>query len=150
MIWQTTVLVDRSIWTTGRRQLSKQSDNTRPSIGHWKWVRCGLVVKNCGSYLFSRTQTLSSIQTIVQQCPALAALQRDLEETNFQSAATIPVYSAFLTATASNNGHNRRSRTTSDCNANAEGGSSSPSAAGGVLQIKNGDSPSKNTIDSTA
>lgn len=85
----------------------------------------------------------------------MAALQRDLEETNFQSAATIPVYSALLTA-ATNNGHHHnhhRTRTSSDCNANADdvvNNGSTNGSASGVLQLKNGDSPSKNTIDSTA
>lgn len=80
----------------------------------------------------------------------MATLQRDLEETNFQSAATIPVYSALLTAAANNGHHHHRSRTSSDCNANADAVSNTSTGGGGVLQIKNGDSPSKNTIDSTA
>lgn len=82
----------------------------------------------------------------------MAALQRDLEETNFQSAATIPVYSALLTA-ATNNGHHHGTRTSSDCNANADAvsnASTNGTTAGGVLQLKNSDSPSKNTIDSIA
>lgn len=121
------------------------------------------------------TQTLNSIQTIVQQCPALANLQRDLEETNFQSATTLPIYQALLsasqhnTSTTSNghhhtNNHHHNNRTCSDspinnggsavnagndCNANAA------AAAGVVGQSVNASgvvsSPTSNTtIDSAA
>ncbi|XP_031350152.1 myosin-9 [Photinus pyralis] len=48
----------------------------------------------------SALEILNSIQTVVQQCPPLAKLQRDLEETSFQTASSIPVASP------------------SDCNAN--------------------------------
>lgn len=48
----------------------------------------------------SALEILNSIQTVVQQCPPLAKLQRDLEETSFQTASSVPVASP------------------SDCNAN--------------------------------
>ncbi|KAK4875644.1 hypothetical protein RN001_012066 [Aquatica leii] len=38
-------------------------------------------------------EILHSIQTVVQQCPPLAKLQRDLEETSFQTASSLPVTS---------------------------------------------------------
>ncbi|KAL1494306.1 hypothetical protein ABEB36_009925 [Hypothenemus hampei] len=46
-------------------------------------------------------EVLHNIQTVVQQCPALAKLQRDLEEVSFQSASSLPIV------------------TPADCNANA-------------------------------
>ncbi|KAJ8964520.1 hypothetical protein NQ314_004815 [Rhamnusium bicolor] len=46
-------------------------------------------------------EVLHSIQTVVQQCPPLMQLQRDLEEVNFQSASAMPIVAP------------------SDCNANA-------------------------------
>ncbi|KAJ8955167.1 hypothetical protein NQ318_009060 [Aromia moschata] len=36
-------------------------------------------------------EVLHSIQTVVQQCPPLAKLQRDLEEVSFQSASAMPL-----------------------------------------------------------
>ncbi|KAF2885312.1 hypothetical protein ILUMI_20844 [Ignelater luminosus] len=39
----------------------------------------------------SALEILHSIQTVVQQCPPLAKLQRDLEETSFQSASSMPI-----------------------------------------------------------
>ncbi|KAJ8980911.1 hypothetical protein NQ317_011552, partial [Molorchus minor] len=36
-------------------------------------------------------EVLHSIQSVVQQCPSLAQLQRDLEEINFQSASAMPL-----------------------------------------------------------
>lgn len=38
-------------------------------------------------------ETLHSIQSVVQQCPPLAKLQRDLEETSFQCASSMPFVS---------------------------------------------------------
>lgn len=35
-------------------------------------------------------EILHSVQSVVQQCPQLAKLQRDLEETSFRSASTAP------------------------------------------------------------
>ncbi|XP_050297319.1 uncharacterized protein LOC126736802 [Anthonomus grandis grandis] len=49
-------------------------------------------------------EVLHSIQSVVQQCPPLAKLQRDLEEVSFQSASTMPIAVA-----------------PADCNANASG-----------------------------
>ncbi|KAH1017014.1 interaptin isoform X1 [Dendroctonus ponderosae] len=46
-------------------------------------------------------EVLHSIQSVVQQCPPLAKLQRDLEEISFQSASSMPLVSP------------------ADCNANA-------------------------------
>lgn len=85
-------------------------------------------------------QTLNNIQSIVDECPELRQLQRDLEETNFLSATTISVYTAsLLAATNTNNGHKHSS---ADCNANA-------SNNGIQLTNCNGDAAG-NTIDSTA
>lgn len=67
----------------------------------------------------SPAQTLNAMPGTVQQCPALLALQRDLEETNFQSASNIPIYTAILSAAAA----------ASDCNANAQ---PQPTTNGGV------------------
>ncbi|XP_053674764.1 uncharacterized protein LOC128725070 [Anopheles nili] len=39
-------------------------------------------------------ETLDSVKSIVQQTPALAELQRDLEETNFASASSFPLVTA--------------------------------------------------------
>lgn len=80
-------------------------------------------------------------------------LQRDLEETNFQSAGILPIYSALLSAAAGASGANvvvgngstaHNGTNKSDCNANA--------SANGTVQIKNSanDSPAKNAVDSTA
>lgn len=62
----------------------------------------------CYHRIVFSSQTLNGMQSTVQQCPALLALQRDLEETNFQSATNMPVYTAALLSTASGG----------DCNAN--------------------------------
>nr|CAD7462864.1 unnamed protein product [Timema tahoe] len=45
-------------------------------------------------------ETLHSIQSIVLQCPPLAKLQRDLEETNFQCASSLPIMMPDLNANA--------------------------------------------------
>ncbi|KAF5273882.1 hypothetical protein FQA39_LY00997 [Lamprigera yunnana] len=41
----------------------------------------------------SALEILHSIQTVVQQCPPLAKLQRDLEETSFHTASSVPIAS---------------------------------------------------------
>lgn len=64
-------------------------------------------------------QTLNSIQSLVKQCPALASLQRDLEETNFQSASTIPIYTALLASKTGNQNHRSSNPHSSDLNANS-------------------------------
>ncbi|XP_037904719.1 restin homolog isoform X1 [Hermetia illucens] len=42
-------------------------------------------------------EVLNGLQSLVEQCPALAKLQQDLEETNFKSAGVIPMYTTVLT-----------------------------------------------------
>lgn len=97
------------------------------------------------------------MQTIVRECPALLALQRDLEETNFQSATNMPVYTAAAMLPSS-------SATGADCNANGTtgggGGNGKASAtsvtAGGVVDSSPSTSSSNSSpgrilrIDSTA
>lgn len=51
--------------------------------------------------LKKKFQVLHSIQPVVQQCPPLSKLQRELEEVSFQSASSMPIV------------------TPADCNANA-------------------------------
>lgn len=46
---------------------------------------------NLTQFFINSFQTLHSIQSVVQQCPPLAKLQRDLEETNFRSASGLPL-----------------------------------------------------------
>lgn len=45
-------------------------------------------------------EILHSVQSVVQQCPQLAKLQRDLEETSFRSASTVPFVAADYNANA--------------------------------------------------
>lgn len=45
-------------------------------------------------------EVLHSIQNVVQQCPPLAKLQKDLEEINFRSASTMPIVSPDLQNTS--------------------------------------------------
>ena len=42
-------------------------------------------------------QTLHGIQNIVKDCPELAKMQRELEETNFNTINILPLTSAILT-----------------------------------------------------
>lgn len=82
---------------------------------------------------------------MVEQCPALATLQHDLEETNFQSATTIPIYTSLLATTTNYvNGDGAN-----DCNANA---SLKLVNSGDEANVKtiNCDGASITTIDSTA
>lgn len=84
---------------------------------------------------------------MVEQCPALATLQHDLEETNFQSATTIPIYTSLLATTTNYvNGDGAN-----DCNANASLKSiNSGDEAANVKTIHCDGASSITTIDSTA
>lgn len=120
------------------RELNDLTNNqSRPMfVGNWK--EAVIETKRQYEAIDRALETLNNIQSIVDECPELRSLQRDLEETNFLSATTISVYTASLLA-ATNNGHNHSS---ADCNANA-------SNNGIQLTNCNGDAAG-NTIDSTA
>ncbi|XP_037045852.1 uncharacterized protein PFB0145c-like isoform X2 [Bradysia coprophila] len=121
------------------RELNDLTNNqSRPMfVGNWK--EAVIETKRQYEAIDRALETLNNIQSMVDECPALRELQRDLEETNFHSATTISVYTASLLAANSNNGHNHSS---ADCNANA-------SNNGIQLTNCNGDAAG-NTIDSTA
>lgn len=114
------------------------------------------VLKN-NLYLSVFFQTLNSIQSLVKQCPALATLQRDLEETNFQSASTIPIYTALLANKAGQNQNHRASNLhSSDFNANPGQLDSEIISNGEALSLNTSNTSSSNSpgrsqrIDSTA
>ncbi|XP_049830632.1 ribosome-binding protein 1 isoform X1 [Schistocerca gregaria] len=52
-------------------------------------------------------ETLQGIQGVVMQCPSLAKLQQDLEETNFHCLTTLPLVGADVNANAAVLGSNR-------------------------------------------
>lgn len=90
-----------------------------------------------------RVQTLNSIQTLVGQCPALATLQHDLEETNFQSATTIPIYTSLLAAAYETGG--------GDCNANASLKTADANGENGSIQLRQHESsPNNGSVNATA
>ncbi|KAF5279191.1 hypothetical protein FQR65_LT03438 [Abscondita terminalis] len=72
-------------------ELKREYRNSRQISENWKEA----VGESKKQYeaIDSALEILHSIQTVVQQCPPLAKLQRDLEETSFQTASSLPVAS---------------------------------------------------------
>lgn len=66
-------------------------------------------------------QTLLGIQHVVEQCPPLIELQRNLEDINFQCASTIPIVPSDFNANAAaaNNHHIETSPTVTPINGTA-------------------------------
>jgi hypothetical protein len=87
------------------------------------------------------SQILNNFQSVVEKYPALLQLQQDLEETNFQSASSLPISPNSLGNCNGkiSNGNSLNSSPAPDMNAN--------SAAG--LQL-NSENSGNHPIDSTA
>ncbi|PSN34421.1 hypothetical protein C0J52_16623 [Blattella germanica] len=64
------------------------------------WTQAATEVRRQYEAIDSALETLHSVQGVVVQCPPLAKLQQDLEETNFQSASSLPLLAADLNANA--------------------------------------------------
>ncbi|XP_069672096.1 uro-adherence factor A isoform X2 [Periplaneta americana] len=64
------------------------------------WHQAATEVRRQYEAIDSALETLHSIQGVVMQCPSLAKLQQDLEETNFQCASSLPLIAADLNANA--------------------------------------------------
>lgn len=64
------------------------------------WHQAATEVRRQYEAIDSALETLHSVQGVVLQCPPLAKLQQDLEETNFQSASSMPLIAADLNANA--------------------------------------------------
>ncbi|KAJ6644648.1 hypothetical protein Bhyg_09617 [Pseudolycoriella hygida] len=112
------------------RELNDLTNNQSRPMFLDQWKEAIVETKRQYEAIDRALETFHNIQFVVDECPALRELQRDLEETNFHAATTVSVYTASLLC-ANSNVH-----TSADCNANASNNS-------------NGDT-SGNTIDSTA
>lgn len=105
-------------------------------------------------------QTLHSVQSVVEQSPALMQLQRDLEETNFQAISLVSL-PAHLMAPSHHPHHQQNGNVTSaitsangdgiDLNANqTTNGNSSSSSSNGSVAVAGLQLNQPDFIDSTA
>lgn len=69
------------------------------------WKQAILEAKRQYEAIDQALEILHSVQTVVEQCPALKSLQQNLEATNFQAATSLPLLNAVLVASVANNGN---------------------------------------------
>uniref|UniRef100_A0A336KT81 CSON014742 protein n=1 Tax=Culicoides sonorensis TaxID=179676 RepID=A0A336KT81_CULSO len=97
------------------------------------WKQAILEAKRQYEAIDQALEILHSVQTVVEQCPALKALQQNLEATNFQGATSLPLLNAVLVASVNNANYckdlnaNPNNNNNGNNSNNNDNGNSSPS-----------------------
>ncbi|XP_063699095.1 myosin-11 [Culicoides brevitarsis] len=108
---------------------AKAEDTTHPTdLPDWK--KAILEAKRQYEAIDHALEILNSVQSVVEQCPALKSLQQNLEATNFEAATSLPLLNAVLVASVNNGNY------CNDTNGNANGGNVTPENGNSVTKLQ--------------
>lgn len=90
------------------------------------WKQAILEAKRQYEAIDQALEILHSVQTVVEQCPALKSLQQNLEATNFQAATSLPLLNAVLVASVNNGNYCKDLNANPSNNGNTDNGNGTP------------------------